>query len=297
MNQNQKQKIFFCGLTLILILFLTSFHRTGDLSILTITPTAKAETRQLIFDFFDVGQGDSELIRLPGGENILVDGGPDNKVLEKLGEHLPFYNKNIDLLILTHPHSDHLKGLVEVLNRYEVKKIMMTGVLYSSAVYSEFLKEIKNKNIPVEIIDHWQEIKIDDSVLLSILWPEKSLDGQSMENINNSSIVFKIIYGSTTALFMGDDESEEKLLFVTSTMKSDILKVGHYGSVNANDKNFLSAVSPAYAIIPVGKNNTYKLPGYRTLFNLRQLNAKIFRTDENGDVELFSDGKKIYVNN
>jgi len=245
---------------------------------------------QLKLDFFDVGQGDSALIITPEGQDILVDGGPDNKVLEKLGRALPIYDKTIELMILSHPHADHLVGLIEVLKRYQVDKIIISGILCDTDAYGEFSRLIKEKNIPVEIIHQPQELFLEPSVELSFLAPLTDLAGQRMANLNNSSIVFKLIYVSSTALFMGDYENEENFAS-SSLVKADILKVGHHGSTNANSRDFLAQVNPQFAIISVGKDNSYGLPNYRTIYELKKLGAEVFRTDETGDIKFFSDGK------
>jgi len=241
--------------------------------------------------FFDVGQGDASLIITPGGEKILTDGGPDNKVVSKLGEYLPFYDKKIDYIILSHPHADHVTGLDEVLRRFQVGKVITTGILHTAPDYLEFLDLIKQKNIPVEIIDSREGIELDSGVRIDFLYPDKSFAGTKMENLNNGSIAYKLSYVSTTYLFMGDLENEEYLSSTTPLiLKSDVLKVGHHGSANANDKEFLKLVSPKFAVISVGASNTYGLPGFRTLHELGQDGVQILRTDESGDIKCVSDG-------
>ncbi|MFA5021390.1 MAG: MBL fold metallo-hydrolase, partial [Patescibacteria group bacterium] len=221
--------------------------------------------------FFDVGQGDAALIITPDGQDILVDGGPDNKVVQKLGEYLPYTDRKIEYIILTHPHADHLVGLVETLKRYEVGRILMTGVVYGTAEYEKFIRSATEKNIPIDIIDGPETLAIGD-VDLIILAPQVSWQGRTIANLNNSSIAFKLVYGSTSALYTGDLETEESLLGQSSsTLAAEVLKVGHHGSGNANDRKFLTAVLPRFAIISVGAGNTYGLPSYRTIFYLKQL--------------------------
>lgn len=266
------------------------YHRQPGavLGTFSVRPTSSLE---LIF--LDVGQGDSSLIITPDGEDVLVDGGPDNKVLYGLGKYLPPTDMTIEMVVLSHPHSDHVVGLVEVLRRYQVNKIIMTGVVHTTPDYLEFLKLIEEKKIPVEIIKQPQE-EVIGGLTLQFLTPEKSFKGEHLDNLNNSSLVFKLVYGSTTALYTGDFENEESLLLQSMVqLKSDVLKVGHHGSTNANDKGFLAAVAPAYAVISVGKDNQYGHPHYRTLYYLEQLGTKVFRTDLSGDVRLFSDGRSF----
>lgn len=247
--------------------------------------------------FFDVGQGDASLIITPNNEDVLIDGGPNNNVVQKLGEYLPYTDRKIEYIILTHPHADHLDGLLEVLNRYEVGEVIMTGVSYGTADYEKFRQQIEAKKITLKLIEQPQKILID-GLTLDILTPEKTLNNLAIENLNNSSIVFKMIYGSTTAMFTGDYENEETLVKNSSTtLKSDVLKVGHHGSTNANNRQFLEAVAPELAIISVGVNNTYGLPNYRSIFYLEQLKSQIFRTDISGDIKLISDGQKFRLAN
>jgi len=242
--------------------------------------------------FFDVGQGDSAMIK-KGDFEMLVDGGPDNKVIEKLGQYLPYSDRKIEAVLLTHPHSDHVAGLVEVLRRYQVEKIYLTGALHTAPDYLEFLKLIKEKNILTILIDKQEDIQITPDVTMDILYPDKSFYQVRPENLNNSSIVFKLNYISSTALFMGDFENEETL--TSSTVVAQVLKVGHHGSTNANNKNFLAKVKSLIAVISVGFNNSYGHPHYRTLYYLKNLGAKILRTDESGDIKLQTDGQNFKI--
>jgi len=286
-------KYFIGTAVTILVLFAVRFyqHRSGE-----ILGVFSSSTPAVQVIFFDVGQGDSELIIAPGGDDILIDGGPDKSVMQKLGQYLPYSDRKIEYVILSHPHSDHVGGLVEVLKRYQVDKVIMSGALHSAPDYLEFLQLIKEKNIPVTLIEQPQDLDISN--LDFRFWePAKSLNGAKLENINNSSLVFQMIYGSSTALFMGDFENEEELVSSSVGVKSDLLKVGHHGSQNANSKNFLSLVSPQFAVISVGKNNSYGLPDYKTIYYLAQLGAQVFRTDEVGDVKLLSDGKSWQLAN
>ncbi|HLD28029.1 MAG TPA: MBL fold metallo-hydrolase [Patescibacteria group bacterium] len=243
--------------------------------------------------FLDVGQGDSTLIRTPASDDILIDGGPDNTVIKKLGEYMPFYDWDIELMILTHPHSDHLVGLIEVLERYEVDKILMTGVLHTTDDYLTFLDIIKDKQIPVEIIDSQRQLTLGD-LTINILYSDQSFYQQSVENLNNTSIVTKLVYGNTSILMMGDYEDEEKMVEANVDVSADILKVGHHGSNNGNNVSFLEAVSPKYAVILVGADNFYGHPHYRTIRNLEKLDAQIYRTDQDSDVIFYSDGQDIW---
>ncbi len=246
---------------------------------------------KLLIYFLDVGQGDATLIRTPDDQDILIDGGPDNNTVKKLGKYLPFFDQELDLIILSHPHSDHLSGMIEILKRYKVKKILFTGVAYKTADYLSFLNLVEEKNIPTEIIVAPKEIKLGENLEMEFLWPRENLSGKTIENLNNSSIANKLIYASTSVLFMGDLEEEEKLI---GDLDSDIIKIGHHGSSNANDLEFLEKASPETAIISVGENNKFGHPHYRTLSNLEKISAQILRTDILGDIVFSSDGKEFF---
>lgn len=283
-----RQKFLIGSLASVVLLLVCWFHYQPNLS-----PSVLGRSEQkLSVYFFDVGQGDAALIRTAAGENILVDGGPDNNILEKLGAALPLNDQKLSLVILTHPHSDHLVGLVEVLRRYRVERVIMTGVNHTAAEYLAWLNLIKEKKIPVQIIDSPRQLALSASTTLDFLWPETDLAGQTMDNLNNSSIVFKLVYASSSVLFMGDFEEEEKLAASSSAaLKADILKVGHHGASDATSRDFLRAVSPQEAIISAGAGNQFGHPHYRVLRQLVDLSVRVWRTDADGDIAFISDGR------
>jgi competence protein ComEC len=257
------------------------------------------QDNKLEVNFFDVGQGDAILIKTPDHQKILIDGGPDNTIINKLGENLPFYDKEIDLMILTHPHADHVTGLVEVLKRYKVKKILATGVLCTTSEYIAWLEEIKKQKIPMEIAQAGQIISFGENLKLEILYPLEDLSGKQFENLNNSSVVGKLTFGKTSFLFTGDAETEveEKLLNAGVDFKVDVLKVAHHGSKNATSQEFLDKVQPKFAVISVGAKNKFGHPSQGTINRLEKMNAQVFRTDKDGDVKILSDGEKVEIEN
>jgi len=236
-------------------------------------------------DFLDVGQGSAILILAPNNNQVLIDGGPSNAVLAKLGQALPVFDRKIELLILTHPDSDHLSGLVEVLKRYEVGQILETGIAADSAEYKTWNNLIKSKSIPVVFAQANDLVKIADNLSIKILYPLGKIDGQDFsKNTNATSIVGKIIYGQNSILFTGDAEgqTEKPLLMLGANLKADILAVGHHGSKNSTSAEFLAAVAPSIAVIQVGAKNTYGHPTQEVLNRLKNIN--IFRTDLDKDV-------------
>lgn len=250
-------------------------------------------------DFLDIGQGDAILIKSPYGQNILIDGGPDNTIIKRLGENLPWWDKQIDLVILSHPHDDHVAGLIDVIKRYKVKRILYTGAVHTSPAYLELLDLIKNYKIPLTIIDRPQVIKLGEKARLNILYPKSSILGQEVENLNNSSIVIKLVYGQNSFLFTGDAEVEveQELLARLAKQKislaANVLKAGHHGSDTSSSKNFLEAVNPEIVVIQSGKDNDFGHPSRRVLKRLERINAKILRNDLEGTIKLVSDGEKV----
>lgn len=234
--------------------------------------------------FFDVGQGDSALIKTNENQRVLIDGGPDNSVLSKLDSEIPFYERRLEAIILSHPHADHLVGLIEVIKTYKVSKIYMSGVLHTTPEYLEFLEIIKDKNIPVQIVKSGDQLKFDEKTKIEFFYPKEELTGQKVENLNNSSIVLKYTDNNSSAIFMGDLEIEgqEELYKTNDNLKSDILKVSHHGSLNGTTNKLIERTKPKYAVISSGKNNKFGHPSAKTVDILNGI--KVFRTDKEGDI-------------
>jgi len=290
-------KYSFIVLVLLIVLIVFGFQ---DNPIFQLDNNGLSAEKSLAVDFLDVGQGDAIYIRTPDNVDVLIDGGPDNSILNELGEVMPFWDKEIDLMILTHPHSDHVAGLVEVLRRYKVKKVLYTCVVHTAPDYLAWLKEIKDQKIPLEIVDKKSEIMIGSSVELELLYPQKSFLNQRVENLNNSSIVAQLVYDETSFLFTGDAEREveEELFSIDSIfLDSDVLKVGHHGSESSSSLEFLSAVSPTLAVIQVGEGNSFNHPHGETLYSLKNLLTTVYRTDTQGRISMISDGQNVFVKN
>ncbi|MBU4030679.1 MBL fold metallo-hydrolase [Patescibacteria group bacterium] len=243
--------------------------------------------------FFDVGQGDSIFIETPFQKQVLIDGGPDKTVLEKLNQTMPFYDRKIDLLILTHPDADHITGLVDVLEYYQVGHILTSGFETDTAVYKKWRELIDEKNIPLTIAQAGQKIILSEGIVLEILWPEQPL--VDAKSVNNASVVSRLIYRQTEFLLTGDIEKKiENILIERNTnLESDILKVPHHGSKTSSSYNFIKAVNPKISVISVGENNRYKHPNQEVLDILK--NAFISRTDKNGDITILTNGELFEV--
>ncbi len=255
--------------------------------------------------FFNVGQGDAALIRMPNGDDVLIDGGPDKKVLSKLGRVLPFYDRTIELVILTHPHLDHLAGLQAVLERYKVERVMMTGVEYETLAYKKWLEALEEKKTTI-LAPRGGESLAFGKARLEIIAPssdfsERRVAGGKLGEgggLNDTSIVTRACLEEQCVLFMGDATfaEENEILKNGAPLKARALKVGHHGSKYSTGAEFLAAVRPEFAVISVGKNN-YGHPSPRLLGRLKRARARVFRTDEDGDVAVKTDGASMVVSN
>jgi competence protein ComEC len=245
--------------------------------------------------FFNVGQGDSIFIETPQGYQVLLDGGPDSTVLKELEKEMPLFDRTIDLIILSHPDSDHIIGLLEVLKRYEVGHILWTGIEKDSSEVEEWNSLLEKEGAEIFIAKENLRISFGDSDL-DILYPFNSLENEIIDNVNNSSIVFKLIYGNTSFLFVGDiyKEIEAEVLSKKINVNADILKIAHHGSKTSTSEDFLIAVSPNAAVISCGEDNSYGHPHSEVLDLLNKYGINIFRTDLKGTIKLISDKNKIY---
>ena len=247
--------------------------------------------------FLDIGQGDSIYIRTPDNQDILIDGGPDKNVLSELGKVMPYWDHDIDVMILTHPHSDHVTGLVEVLRRYDVKQIYYTGVLHTAPDYIAWLEEIQKQQIPLNIVQSFFEMDFGNEIVLQFLYPQYELKNKKVSELNNSSIVNKLIYKNTAFLFTGDaeEEQEEELLQMNLDLSADVFKAGHHGSSSSNSEEFLFTVDPEFVVIQCGENNEFGHPHERVLARFERLGYQVFRNDLDGTVSFYSDGEAVFT--
>ena len=249
----------------------------------------------LHISYLNIGQGDAALVRTPGRQYVLIDGGPGDAVLGELAGVMPFFARRIDVVMLSHPHADHLDGLIEVLERYDVGVVMMTGVSYGYKGYERFLEVIEERDVEVIFVNGEVDYLLDD-VVLDIVYPFESLAGRAFENVNNSSISFRLLYGERSFYFSGDleVEGEEALVASTLDVRSDVLKAGHHGSRTSSSEPLLDLVQPLWAVISCGVDNQFLHPHAETITHFQKRGVTIYRTDLDGRVELKSDGMKIF---
>jgi len=246
--------------------------------------------------FFDIGQGDSAFIETPQGHQVLIDGGPSGKkLLEKLSNYIPFWDKTLDLIVLTHPDYDHLAGLVYVLDRYDVKNILWTGAKKDTQTFNKWEERIKKEKAEIIIANAGQKIKTGMAEFF-ILYPFKNLEQEFFEKgSNESSIVLKLSFGKNSFLFTGDivKKVKQELLEKEVNISSQVLKVAHHGSKTSNSQEFLESVYPEIAVISCSKNNSYGHPHKVVLRNLEEFGINTLRTDEKGDIKITSDGSNL----
>ncbi len=252
---------------------------------------------KLHITFFDIGQGDSALLQYQDF-SLLVDGGPGNYLSSRIGKRLPFFDRELDLVVATHPQEDHFFGLVKVTESIKVERVLVSQKESENQKYNEWIEWLERKKIPVLFAYDVDKIQVDNMFSVKVLYPKEESDVVNTKNANNSCVVLLVSFGDTDILFTCDiEEPTEKLLLEKYGKKLDveILKTAHHGSDTSSNKDFLQILTPETAIISVGKNNRYGHPSRRVLNRLEQMGVKIFRTDVDGDVELVSDGKKYEV--
>jgi len=255
---------------------------------------------KLHVSFLDVGQGDAILIQTPNGQNILIDGGPDpQKINLELSKKLPFWDRTIDLVVCTQPQADHVTGLVEVLQRYKVKQVLDPGIPYETSIYQEWLRLIEHKGIEHNVARAGQEIDLGNGINLEVLNPPESLFEGTSHDVDNNGVVLRLSWGQLSFLFTADirEEVEFELIGQRANLKSTVLKVAHHGSKTSTTSQLLAAVAPEVAVISVGADNSFGHPSPEVVERLidRLGEDNVYRTDEDGTIELITDGKRLWV--
>ncbi|HUC88718.1 MAG TPA: ComEC/Rec2 family competence protein [Candidatus Paceibacterota bacterium] len=246
--------------------------------------------------FLDVGQGDSIYIEAPNGKQMLIDGGPDTKVLSRLAEVMPFGDRSIDLILATHNDSDHIGGLPYVLDHYKVGNIIENGVIGTTKIYQNLDNKIKNNNIGEIVARRGMHIILDQekNIYLDILFPDR--DVTSFDS-NDGSIVGRLVYGNESFMLTGDATKYTEYLIMhnenSSTLHANILKLGHHGSKYSSGELWLEAVHPDMAIISAGKNNRYGHPNQEVLDRLNALHIPYLSTIKKGTIIFETDGAKM----
>lgn len=266
--------IIFAGLGLLLIF---SFQNSGKFRLIAC----------------DVGQGDGMLLVSPAGKQIVVDGGPGTKIADCLSANMPFWDREIDLVIATHAQKDHMEGLLEVLSRYRVKMVVETKVASETDLYRAWQKAVEEEKAKIYVAKNGDRLKVDQ-LTLDVLWPDAQKLSQWQasppSDLNESSIVLRLNYGQFCAYLTADIPKETLQGLVDR--QCQVLKISHHGSKTGTNEEILNEVRPRLAIIQVGKNN-YGHPTKEVIDLLTSNGVKILRNDTNGIIEINSDGKSF----
>ena len=287
--------------------------RSGRIAMWLLVPAAfavslawsQALTREdrLHVVFFDVGQGDAIFVETPHGRQMVVDGGADALALTRLlGERMRFYDRHIDIVAATHPHDDHIGGLAQALERYDVGAVMERRIEYESATYETWARavdaEVANGARVIEA-SAGQVITLDDDVRVEVLGPPRELPRGTKSDVDNASLVLRLVYGEVSLLLTGDifEAAERGMLESGAVLDSDVLKVPHHGSDSSSTAEFLDAVSPAAAVISVGADNRFGHPSEDVVRRLREFVGEggLYLTSDRGTVEFVTDGETLWV--
>lgn len=266
-------------------------------------PAAGGPSRQteavgtLRVSFLDIGQGDAALVQSPTGTSVLIDGGPPDagpRVIEAIREA---GISRLDWIVGSHPHSDHIGGLIDVLREVPAAQALDPGYNHGTATQRTYLKLLNEKGVKTTRARAGQTHDLGGGAKLEILAPQEPLLTGTDSDPNNNSIVARLVFGETEVLFTGDMEEDERARLLRSArpaqLQADVLKVAHHGSHNGTDAAFLQAVQPRYAVISLAKNNDYGHPHREALEALRNARVQVYRTDESGTIRLRSDGRQL----
>jgi competence protein ComEC len=249
---------------------------------------------QLHITFLDVGQGDAVFIQTPGGRQVLIDGGPNPSVLlSQLGRRMPFWDRTLDLAVLTHPDSDHITGLIAALERYQVDGVVWRDMGCQDPVCERWRQLLPEEGAVLYRGEMGLDIALDRGLRMEVLHPGAEL--LAVEGFNDNSIVTRLSYGEFSVLLTGDitAQAEQQLVGSGSSLASTVLKAPHHGSCGSTTPSFLEAVDPEAVVISVGEENEFDHPCDEVLELLS--GRRVYLTQEHGTVELITDGARLWV--
>lgn len=250
------------------------------------------------FTALDVGQGDALLIQTSDHQDMLIDGGPSSGVVQTLEKFLPAGDRDLELLVLTHPDADHSIGAVAVLNALPVRSVLTTGIVTTTKIYQAWIEALKIHQIDIHNVVAGDHFQLGRFLSLEVIWPQKSWQGKTYNEkvvpgggINDTSVGLRLTCAGSTAIMIGDASSavEDALLRSGQNLQASLYKVSHHGSKYSSTHEFLRAIHPSVAIISVGAKNGYGHPTPVTLKRLENLNIPVYRTDRLRSVQLTTD--------
>lgn len=247
--------------------------------------------------FLDVGQGDAIFIEAPNGNQVVIDGGPDGSLLTELGKVMPFYDRSIDMLMVTNPDKDHYAGFIDVLEQYQVEAVVTPSTHTDTATYARFESSVKEHDIPGLQAKQGMRFVLDEerAIYIDTFFPDRDV---STWESNDGSIMARLSYGDTSVMLTGDATARTEQIVLgdygATALHSTILKVGHHGSLTSSSQAFLQAVDPDMAIISAGYHNSYGLPKQEILDRLKKLEIPTFITYNEGTIVMQSDGKTFW---
>lgn len=251
----------------------------------------------LTFSVLDIGQGDALYIESPTGTQVLVDGGPDRNLMREIRQVLPWYDRHIDMIVVTNPDLDHYSGFISFLDMYTVDVVLEPGTTNPNSAHQVLEEEITDKKIPKVIARRGQKVDLGGGAYLQILFPDRDISGLSS---NDGSLVMRLIYGDTSVMLQGDSTAKIEQYLVSlnkGELQSTILKAGHHGSRTSTTEEYVKAVSPKWTVISSGENNSYGHPHKETLDTLAKLKISTLDTCNNGRITFISDGKEFVLRN
>ncbi len=254
---------------------------------------------KLHVSFLDVGQGDAILVQ-QGSQQVLIDGGPDpQRINLELSEKLPFWDRTIELMVCTQPHSDHITGLVEVLERYKVEQVLEPGVPYDSSIYHQWLELVEQRRIKHNIARAGQEIDLGNDLKIEVLNPPAEFFQGTSSDVDNNGVVLRLSWQEVSFLLTADirQEAEFELVRQRANLTSTVLKAAHHGSKTSTTPQFLAAVDPEIAVISVGADNPFGHPSPEVVDRLEQElgEERVYLTSQDGTIEFITDGERLWV--
>ncbi len=259
--------------------------------------TLSALPNRLKVSFLDVGQGDAILIQTPSGKDILIDGGPTNIILSRLDGEMSYFDRDIDVIVATHPDADHVTGLIPVLEKYKVNAIVISPSKGETEVFGDFNKHVDDEDADVHVAHSGDIIDFRDGVIVHVLYPDEKHVVKNNDT-NDSSVSVLVTFGEQSFLLTGDlPIVKESQLFHSGVLPKNITvyKAGHHGSKTSSGEQLLSYIRPEYAVISAGENNRYGHPHSETIERLQKYSKEIISTIDRGTISFVTDGRILEV--